>query len=64
MSKKHRNDFSISLNFSSKGKEEVLEELERESGEDWAQSEDFEKFIFSVSELPSRKFFRRRRSYE
>ena len=34
--------------------------LQEESGENWEQSEDFEKLIFESNELPSRKFMRTR----
>ena len=33
---------------------------ERENGENWEQSEEFENFIFDSDELPSRKFMRGR----
>lgn len=37
-----------------------IEEQEREYGEDWEQSEEFEKYIFDSDELPSRRLMRRR----
>lgn len=41
-------------------KKQVIAEQEREYGEDWEQSEDFESLIFESDELPSRRFMRRR----
>lgn len=39
-----------------------IEEQNKESGEDWEQSEDFEDYIFDIDELPSRRFMRRRKN--
>lgn len=37
-----------------------IEEQERENGEEWEQSEEFEEYIFDSDELPSRRFMRSR----
>lgn len=37
-----------------------IEQQERENGEDWEQSEEFEEYIFDSDELPSRRFMRSR----
>ena len=38
-----------------------IENQMKESGENWEQTEEFEDYIFDTDELPSRKFYRRRR---
>lgn len=42
-------------------KHREIEEQTRESGENWEQTEEFEDYIFDTDELPSRRFYRRRR---
>lgn len=46
----------------SEEKRRRIEEQNKESGEDWEQSEDFEDYIFDMEELPSRRFMRRRKN--
>ena len=60
MSKKHNQTCSRRSNLPSNSREEGIEELYKESGENWEQSSDFLKFVFESDELPSRKFMRRR----
>lgn len=40
-------------------KKRIITAQEKESGEDWEQSVDFEKSIFKSAELPDRRFMRR-----
>lgn len=42
----------------------VLEQRIAENGEDWEQTEDFEDYISTCNELPSKRFMRRRRNGE
>lgn len=45
---------------SERKRREVGEQM-KESGKNWEQTEEFEDYIFDTDELPSRKFYRRRR---
>ncbi len=60
MSYKYNPDFPHSFETPSERKARRIAEQERESGENWEQSEEFEDFIFDSDELPSRRFMRRR----
>ncbi len=43
-------------------KHREVENQMKENGENWEQTEEFEDYIFDTYELPSRKFYRRRRN--
>lgn len=45
-------------------KQMVLEQQIAEDGEDWEQTEEFEDYISSCTELPSKRFMRRRKNGE
>ena len=60
MSYKYNPDFPHSFETPSERKARRIAEQEREYGENWEQSEEFEDFIFDSDELPSRRFMRRR----
>lgn len=59
MSNKYNLDFPHHFETPADRKIRAIAEQERESGENWEQSEEFEDFIFDSNELPSRKFMRR-----
>lgn len=60
MSNKYNPDFPHYFETPAERKRRAIAEQERESGEDWEQSEEFEDLIFDSDELPSRRFMRRR----
>lgn len=60
MSYTYNPDFAHSSETPSEKKAQRIAEQERENGENWEQSEEFENFIFDSNELPSRRFMRRR----
>lgn len=60
MSNKNNSDFPHNFETPAEKKRRAIAEQERENGENWEQSEDFENLIFDSDELPSRRFMRRR----
>ena len=60
MSVKFNPNFPYCFETPAERKRRAIEEQEKENGEDWEQSDDFENLIFESDELPSRRFMRRR----
>lgn len=60
MNYKYNSDFPHSFETPSERKTRAIVEQEKEYGENWEQSDEFENLIFDSDELPSRRFMRRR----
>lgn len=60
MSNTYNPDFPRYSETPAERKKRAIAEQEREYGEDWEQTKDFESLIFESDELPSRRFMRRR----